>query len=89
MKAILRQFKKATDACNTADIQCQKLAKLLLPYFHEDLREEISVFDQSGDGLVVLWNERNYPVSSVIDAIQKGATDIDMRDYYNCVITPI
>lgn len=49
MKAILRQFKNATDACNTADIQCQKLAKLIIPYLHEDLREEISVFDQRVD----------------------------------------
>ena len=32
--------------------------------------------------------QRGYLVSSVINAIQKGATDIDMRDYYDCVITP-
>lgn len=67
----------------------EELARLIAPYINEDLRDSISVLEQKGDGLVMLWEDKNYPISDVIEAIKKGATDIDMRDRYNCPITAI
>lgn len=89
MKHILNQIRKTENACNKADIECQELARLIAPYIHEDLREGISIFDQKGDGLVMDWSDHNYPIRDVIDAINKGANDIDMRDVYKCPIKPI
>lgn len=86
MKRILEQLRKTEIACNKADMECQELARLIAPYIHEDLREDISVFEQRADGLVMLWEDNNYPISDVIRAINKGATNIDMRDIYNCPI---
>ena len=51
MKKILKQIDKAEIACNKAESECGVLAAMLKPYFHEDMREELSVFNQHGDGL--------------------------------------
>lgn len=89
MKRILEQLREAENACYKANMECEKLARLITPYIHEDLRDSISVFEQKGDGLVMLWEDYNYPVSDIIETINKGATDIDMRDRYNCPIKSI
>lgn len=89
MKRILEQLRKTENACNKANLECEKLARLIAPYINEDLREHISVFEQGGDGLVMVWEESNYHISDVIESINKGATDIDMRDRYNCPIKAI
>ena len=84
MKKILKQYHKAQDACSRADIECQKLAQLIMPYIHEDLRDDIFVFEQSGDGLVLEWENHNYTIDSVIQVISDGHKDIDMRNYQEC-----
>lgn len=89
MKHILKQIRKTEEACNKADIECQELARLIAPYIHEDLRKDISVFNQKGDGLVMDWDDSNYPIRDVIEAINKGARDIDMRNIHKCPIKPI
>lgn len=40
------------------------------------MRDSISVLDQKGDGLVIVWEDHNYPISDVIESINKGVTDI-------------
>lgn len=82
MKKLLKQIDKTVNACVKADGECGILAAMLKPYFHEDVREELFVFDQHGDGLVVVLFDTNYPVSDVIRCIEKGYTDFDPRDDY-------
>lgn len=89
MKRILEQLRKTEMACNKASMECEELARLITPYINEDLRDSISVLDQKGDGLVIVWEDHNYPISDVIESINKGVTDIDMRDKYNCPIKAI
>ena len=89
MKRILEQLRKAEKACNRANMECEKLARLVAPYINEDLRDCVSVFEQKGDGLVMVYEDKNYPISDIIESINKGVTDIDMRDKYNCPIKPI
>lgn len=84
MKQILKQYNKAKDLCNSADIACQELAKLIMPYIHKDLRDDIFVFEQRGDGLVLEWETHNYTIDSVIQAISDGHKDIDMRNFFEC-----
>lgn len=57
---------------------------MIAPYIHEDLRDEIAVFEQHGDGIVMEWDSKNYPIEDVINAIINGYKDIDMRDFFNC-----
>lgn len=80
MKKIRKQFEKTEDICNKANISCQELARLISPYIHEDIRDDINVFDQHGDGLVLEFNCYNYTVESVIEAIEDGKSPIDLRE---------
>lgn len=88
MKHILEQLRKAENACNRANMECEKLARLVTPYINEDLRDCVSVFEQKGDGLVMVYEDKNYPISDIIESINKGAKDIDMRDRH-CPIKAI
>ena len=87
MKKILKQIDKAETACNKAECECGVLAAMLKPYFHEDMREELSVFNQHGDGLVVVLLDNNYPVSDVVRCIKEGFTDLDPRCDYCPVVS--
>ena len=89
MKKILKQIEKAETACVRADGECGKLAAMLMPYFKKDICEELFVFDQHGDGLVVVLFDTNYPVSDVIRCIEAGYTDLDPRDGYDCPLIGI
>lgn len=89
IRKIIEQQRKAENACNKAEGECQKLAQLIAPYIHEEIRDDIGVLDQAGDGLVMEWEAHNYSVSDIITAIRYGERDIDMRDDYHCPITAI
>lgn len=55
---------------------------MLLPYISEEFHNESCYIDVAhGDGLVVVFEERfnyvhNYPVSQIVDLIEKGVTCI-------------
>lgn len=89
MTKLRKQAKKAFDACSKANGECQLLAKMIMPYIHEDIRDDISVLEQSADGMVMEFDYHNYAISDVLDAIEQGWRDIDMRDYYNCPFVAI
>lgn len=88
MKKIIKQVKKAENACRKANAECQVLASVIAPYIHADLRDSINVFDQPGDGLVMEWESYNYPITEIMEVIKQGKRDIDMRTW-NCPITAI
>lgn len=79
MKQILKQYNKTTALCSKANSACQELARLISPFIHEDIRDDINIFEQHGDGLVLEWDCYNYTVDSVIRAISEGHKNIDMR----------
>lgn len=87
MKEILKQIDKAEIACNRAEGECGVLAAMLMPYFKKDIREELFVFNQHGDGLVVVLLDNNYPVSDVVRCIKEGFTDLDPRSDYCPVVS--
>lgn len=84
MKQILKQYSKAKDLCNRANMACQELTRLISPFIHEDIRDDINILEQHGDGLVLEWESHNYTIDSVIRAISDGHKDIDMRDFFEC-----
>lgn len=65
-----------------ADSQRELLWKMLLPYMSEEFYDEACYIDVAhGDGLVVVFEEkfnfvRNYPVTQILDLIEKGVTYI-------------
>lgn len=79
MKKIKKQYSKATKLCNEANSSCQELACLISPYIHEDIRDDINIFEQHGDGLVLEYECQNYTIESVIRAISEGYREIDLR----------
>lgn len=67
MKRILEQIKKTEMACNKASMECEELARLICVILYPSLiKKEME--------------DHNYPISDVIESINKGVTDIDMRD---------
>ena len=79
---IREQFVKTEDAVRRADKQRVHLWDILLPYMSEEFHDESCYIDVAhGDGLVVVFEEKfnfvkNYPVSQIIDLIEKGTTCI-------------
>lgn len=66
-----------------ADGQRVRLWDMLLPYMSEEFHDESCYIDVAhGDGLVVVFEKKldfvvkNYPVSHIIDLIERGATCI-------------
>lgn len=66
----------------SADSQRVLLWDMLLPYMSEEFHDESCYIDVAhGDGLVVVFEEkfnfvRNYPVTQILDLIEKGVTYI-------------
>lgn len=85
---LIKQYNKTIDLCNKANSACQELERLISPFIHEDIRDDINVFEQHGDGLVMEWESYNYSITEVIEVIKRGERDIDMRTW-NCPITAI
>ena len=80
---IRKQFAKTEDVVRRADGQRVHLWDMLLPYMSEEFHDESCYIDVAhGDGLVVVYEEKfnfvvkNYPVSQIVDLIEKGATCI-------------
>lgn len=79
---IRKQFARTESTLRSADSQRVHLWDMLLPYMSEEFHNESCYIDVAhGDGLVVVFENnfrfvRNYPVSQIIDLIEKGVTCI-------------
>ena len=80
---IKKLYVKTEDAVRRADGQRVHLWDMLLPYMSEEFHNESCYIDVAhGDGLVVLFEEKfdcvakSYPVSYIIDLIERGVTCI-------------
>lgn len=80
---IRKLFVKTEDAVRKADGWRVHLWDMLLPYMSEEFHNESCYIDVAhGDGLVVVYEEkfnfvvRNYPVSQIVDLIERGVTCI-------------
>lgn len=79
---IRKQFARTESTLRSADSQRVHLWDMLLPYMSEEFHNESCYIDVAhGDGLVVVSENnfrfvRNYPVSQIIDLIEKGVTCI-------------
>lgn len=80
---IKQQFAKTESMVARADSQRGLLWNMLLPYMSEEFHNESCYIDVAhGDGLVVLFEKKfdcvakSYPVSHIIDLIERGATCI-------------
>lgn len=79
---IKKQFARAESMLISADSQRVLLWDMLLPYMSEEFHDESCYIDVAhGDGLVVVFEEkfnfvRNYPVTQILDLIEKGVTYI-------------
>lgn len=80
---IKKLYVKTEDTVRRADGQRVHLWDMLLPYMSEEFHNESCYIDVAhGDGLVVVYEEefnfvvRNYPVSQIVDLIERGVTCI-------------
>lgn len=79
---IKKQFARTESMLRSADSQRVHLWDMLLPYMSKEFHDESCYIDVAhGDGLVVVFEGklrfvRNYPVSQIINLIEKGVTCI-------------
>lgn len=78
---IRKEFEKTEYLVAKADSQRGSLWSTLLPYMSEEFHNESCYIDVAkGYGLVVVFEEKfdivNYPVSQIIDLIERGITCI-------------
>ena len=79
---IKKQFARTESMLARVVYQRLLLWNMLLPYMSEEFHDESCYIDVAhGDGLVVVFENklrfvRNYPVSQIIDLIEKGVTYI-------------